>query len=140
MNLPVTKATVDDSSAVGSAVWERICPLDELPFDAGTAALLKQNTPEEAQIALFRPADTDAVYAIGNFDPFSEVNVLARGILCSIGAELAVASPILKQHFSLITGRCIEDERVSVTTYPVIVRDGVVYVQSASIGADRAPL
>jgi NAD(P)H-dependent nitrite reductase small subunit len=119
----------------GSQGWERICPLSELPFDAGTAALINQDTPQEAQIALFRPLATDTVFAIDNFDPFSGVNVLARGILCSIGEELAVASPILKQHFSLATGRCIEDDGVSVTTYPVSVRDGVVFVRCRQRGS-----
>lgn len=116
-------------SSVDSAAWERICPLSDIPFDAGIAALVSENTPQETQIALFRLLDSDTVYAISNFDPFSEANVLGRGILCSIGAELAVASPVLKQHFSLITGQCFEDADVSITTYPVKVSDAMVFVQ-----------
>ena len=64
--------------------WEKICTLEELPLDSGVAALINQDTPQETQIALFRLRDSANVYAIGNFDPFSEANVLARGILCSI--------------------------------------------------------
>ena len=128
------------SSLSAIASWERICLLDELPFDAGVSALLDEDTPQEVQIALFRRLDTDTVFAIDNFDPFSNVSVLARGILCSIGEDFAVASPIFKQHFSLITGRCIEDESVSVTTYPVSVRRGVVFVQRMPLGVQQESL
>lgn len=116
-------------SSVDTAAWVQICPLSDIPFDAGIAALVNENTAQETQIALFRLLDSDTVYAISNFDPFSEANVLGRGILCSIGEQLAVASPVLKQHFSLTTGQCFEDADVSVTTYPVKVSDAMVFVQ-----------
>ena len=112
--------------------WEQICALEELPLDAGVAALLDQQAAAQCQIALFRQRDSETVYAIGNFDPFSEANVLARGILCSIDGELAVASPVLKEHFSLTTGQCFEDEAISVPTYPTKISDGQVFVQVAS--------
>lgn len=107
--------------------WTNICALQDLPCDAGVAALLHADSPEETQIALFRTSD-DAVYAISNFDPFSEANVLARGILCSIGEQLAVASPVLKEHFDLSTGQCFEDENVSIATFPVKIADGNVLI------------
>ena len=44
------------------------------------------------------------MYAIGNYDPASDANVLARGIVGDIGGEIVVASPIYKQHFSLRHG------------------------------------
>jgi nitrite reductase (NADH) small subunit len=34
-----------------------------------------------------------------------------------LNGELVVASPVYKQHFSLLTGRCIEDPSVSVPVY-----------------------
>lgn len=105
--------------------WTSICAVDDLPLNAGVAALLNADTPEETQIALFRTNDT--VYAVSNFDPFSEANVLARGILCSFGEQLAVASPVLKEHFDLSTGQCFEDDSVSIATFPVkIVDDNVL--------------
>ena len=108
--------------------WIRICSLQELPIDAGVAALLHADTAKETQIALFRIGDKDTVYVLSNFDPFSEANVLARGIICSIGDELAVASPVLKEHFNLVTGQCFEDESVYLATFPVKVVDGTVLV------------
>ncbi|MEZ0122753.1 MAG: nitrite reductase small subunit NirD [Candidatus Reddybacter sp.] len=108
--------------------WIHICTVQDLPLDAGVAALLHADTPEETQIALFRTGDNDTVYAISNFDPFSEANVLARGILCSFGEQIAVASPVLKEHFDLATGQCLEDESVSIATFPVKIVDGNVLV------------
>ena len=64
--------------------------------DSGVAALV-----DGREVAVFRVRD--AVYAIGNHDPASGANVLARGIVGDIGGEIVVASPIYKQHFSLVT-------------------------------------
>ncbi|OUS11105.1 hypothetical protein A9Q89_09775 [Gammaproteobacteria bacterium 53_120_T64] len=117
-----------DDTVTADQSWTHICPLQDLPIDAGIAALLHADTPEETQIALFRTSDNDAVYAISNFDPFSEANVLARGILCSFGEQIAVASPVLKEHFDLVTGQCFEDDSVSIATFPVKLDDGNVFV------------
>ena len=72
----------------------------------------------------------DAVFAIGNHDPASGANVLSRGIVGDIGGEIVVASPIYKQHFSLITGRCLEEPRFAVPAYMAEVRDGQVWVRA----------
>jgi NAD(P)H-dependent nitrite reductase small subunit len=122
---------MSDLSKAENDPWQRVCTLEDLPLDAGVAALVNQDAPQETQIAIFRQRNSADVYAIGNFDPFSEANVLARGILCSIDGELAVASPVLKEHFSLTTGQCFEDEAVSVPTYPTKVSGGQVFVQLA---------
>ena len=110
--------------------WERICGLQDLPFDAGVAALIKENSPEEQQIALFRIADSDRVYALSNHDPFSDANVLARGILCSIDEKLAVASPVMKEHFFLDNGQCLEAPEICIATYPVMLQGDEVYVRT----------
>lgn len=119
-------------SAATASRWQDICALDDIPFDAGVAALLDEGTPHQRQIALFRIGDSDAVYAIANLDPFSGANVLGRGILCHIRAEPAVASPVLKQHFSLRDGHCFEDPEVCIPVFAVRVRDGRVLVASAA--------
>lgn len=108
--------------------WVDICALDDVPCDAGVAALLESGEGRARQIALFRAGDGDEVYAIANLDPFSQANVLGRGILCRIDGEPAVASPVLKQHFLLRDGRCVEDEGVRIDVFPARVRDGRVEV------------
>lgn len=92
--------------------WNTVCQLDDIIPNTGVAALVN-----DTQIAIF--SVDDQLYAIANKDPFSEANVLARGIVCSVGEQLTVASPIYKQHFSLADGSCLEDSDVSVASYPV---------------------
>jgi nitrite reductase (NADH) small subunit len=92
--------------------WTTVCRLDDILPNTGVAALI-----DETQVAIFRV--NDAVYALANKDPFSNANVLSRGIVCSIQGTLVVASPIYKQHFSLEAGKCLEDDRVSIACYDV---------------------
>ena len=88
----------------------KVCALEDIVPDTGVCALIAGE-----QIAIFRIGES--VFAIGNRDPFSGANVLSRGIVGDLNGELVVASPVYKQHFSLVTGRCIEDPSVSVPVY-----------------------
>lgn len=78
--------------------WYEVCNLDEITPNTGVAALI-----EDQQIAIFRVGQEQRVYALSNQDPFSLANVMARGILGDLQGERVVASPIYKQHFSLVT-------------------------------------
>ncbi len=100
-----------------------LCSVDDLIPNSGVAAL-----DGDRQIALFYFPDVgeDRIFAIGNFDPISQANVLSRGIVGDVSGEPVVASPIYKQHFSLVSGRCLEDEQYSVPVYSVRITDGVV--------------
>jgi NAD(P)H-dependent nitrite reductase small subunit len=106
-----------------TARWHSVCALEDILPESGAAALI-----DGEQVAVFRVRD--AVFAIGNHDPASNANVLARGIVGDIGGEIVVASPIYKQHFNLITGRCLEDPRFSVAAYMAEVRDGRIWVRA----------
>jgi nitrite reductase (NADH) large subunit len=90
-----------------------------------------------AQIALFRVGD--AVHALGNRDPASGANVLSRGIVGDLGGELVVASPLYKQHFSLITGRCLEDPALAVPLYLVRLHGEEIWVRAQEVPARPAP-
>lgn len=105
----------------GRIVWRTICALEEIWPDSGVAALIGTE-----QVAIFRLGESEDVYALGNHDPFSEANVLARGITGDLGGEPVVASPVYKQHFRLRDGVCVEDAAVSVPIYPVRVYNGAV--------------
>ncbi|GIX30307.1 MAG: nitrite reductase small subunit [Porticoccaceae bacterium] len=94
---------------------EVVCTLDDLVPGGGVCARVAGQ-----QVAIFYlPGEAPPLYALGNFDPIGRANVLSRGILCKIGDELAVASPLYKQHFSLRTGRCLEDPQVAVPVWRV---------------------
>jgi nitrite reductase (NADH) small subunit len=110
--------------------WTPVCRLDDLDVERGATALVHGQA-----VAIFRTYD-DQVYALGNYDPFSKASVLARGIVGTRGDVPFVASPMHKHPFDLRTGRCLDDESVSVPSYDVQVVDGEVLVgpRSASRG------
>lgn len=105
--------------------WIDVCSIDDLVENIGQCALINGR-----QVAVFCPSGTEHVYAIDNFDPFSEANVISRGILGDLGGKIVVASPIYKQHFELETGQCLEDETVKLNTYTVRVQNGLVQIAS----------
>ena len=105
--------------------WIDICRLDEIWPNTGVCALV-----EGSQVAVFRlaAADGEKLFALDNHDPFSDANVLSRGLLGNLGERLVVASPIYKQHFDLTTGECVEDASVTLRRWPVRVVDDRVQI------------
>jgi assimilatory nitrate reductase catalytic subunit len=101
----------------------RVCRLEDIVPETGVCALVGGE-----QVAVFR-LNQDDVYAVGNHDPFSRANVLSRGIVGDLGGDVVVASPVYKQHFSLLTGRCIEDASVRIPVYAARVEQGWVLVE-----------
>lgn len=111
------------------SVWKDICSADDLQPDSGVCALV-----ESQQVAIFFLVKEQAVYAIHNYDPIGKANVLSRGMIGDIKGEPVVASPLYKQHFSLKTGICLEDESISVPAYPVRIDNGRVEIQVITAG------
>lgn len=105
--------------------WINICPIDKILPATGVCALLN-----DKQVAVFRPYESDDVYAISNIDPFFEASVLSRGLIVEHQGELWVASPLKKQRFRLRDGLCMEDESHSVAHYEARVKDGQVELKS----------
>ncbi len=68
------------------------------------------------------------VYALSNQDPFSKAFVMSRGIIGDLQGERVVASPIYKQHFSLATGRCLEDKDQKLLVFPSKIENGKVLI------------
>jgi nitrite reductase (NADH) large subunit len=107
--------------------WVSICDLPEILPDTGVCALV-----DGRQIAVFRIDET--LYAIDNRDPMSGASVLSRGIVGDLRGELVVASPLYKHHYSLTTGRCLEDPDKFVNVYPAKAVDDRVCV---NVGAHQ---
>ena len=104
--------------------WVAVCKLNDIVPNMGVCALV-----DGRQVAVFRLND-NSVYAIDNRDPFSRANVLSRGIVGDLKGELVLASPVYKQHFSLVSGRCLEDPAVRVAVFPVRLEGGMVCVET----------
>ena len=112
------------NALAGMEAWEDACALDDLLPGTGVCALVAGR-----QVAVVRTAAPDAVYAIGNFDPFSKAFVLSRGIVGDRGGVPKIASPIYKQSFDLRSGQCLDDAQVRVPTYEVRVERGRILVR-----------
>ncbi|MCK5729406.1 MAG: nitrite reductase small subunit NirD [Methylococcales bacterium] len=105
------------------AQWLAVCAEEDLQTDSGVCALV-----DNTQVAIFYMPKDNKIYAINNYDPFSKAYVLSRGLIGDIGGEPMVSSPVYKQHFSLKTGQCFEDETIKVESYQVRIENGRVEV------------
>jgi nitrite reductase (NADH) small subunit len=103
--------------------WVAVCPYARLEPERGAAALLG-----DRQVAIFLTHERN-LYAIDNYDPCCGAYVLSRGIVGTRGDVPTVASPMHKQAYDLRTGACLDRPGVSVRTYEVRCRDGVVEVR-----------
>ncbi|UBU10876.1 nitrite reductase small subunit NirD [Nonomuraea gerenzanensis] len=98
--------------------WTTICSVEALRPESGVCALV-----DGVQVAVFMTYDGE-LHALSNFDPYSEAYVLSRGIVGTRKGEPTVASPLHKQVYSLVSGRCLDDETLSVPVYGVRVGNG----------------
>ncbi|KIA63182.1 nitrite reductase small subunit NirD [Nocardia vulneris] len=128
--------TVIDTPGIAAATatgWTPACRLDYLIPGRGVAVLLKGGR----QAALFLLPD-GMLYAVGNIDPFGRAAVMSRGIVGDRGGVPVVASPLLKQAFSLVDGRCLDDESAMLPVYAVSVTDGIVSISNEPVVAELA--
>ena len=112
----------DKDDAQLSGQWHRVCELAALPEQAGRSAWLGGRV-----LALFRLGER--VYALDGVDPLAGVAVLGRGLVGDAGGEPVVASPLYKQRYALMDGRCLDDPALSVACWPVRLDGGEVWVQ-----------
>lgn len=105
--------------------WVPVCEMDDLLTNVGVCAKIA-----DKQVAIFKVAEKGktSLYAIDNHDPFSNANVLSRGIIGDLKGFDVVASPIYKQHFVLSTGQCLEQDDVAIPVYKVRENSGKVEV------------
>jgi len=121
-------ATMEPRAAANE--WVAVCTKRQLIPERGVAVLVR-----DQQVALFLITGEDGsefVYAVGHRDPFSDANVIARGIVGSVGQgedqRDTVASPMYKHVFVLATGECITDPAERLPVYRTWIAGGVVYV------------
>ena len=110
------------SMSIEESNWQSICQESDLINNIGVCALLGEH-----QVAVFKLNNSD-IYAVDNYDPFSDANVLSRGICGDVSGQPVVASPIYKQHFNLSNGQCLEDESIKIPVYQVRIVDGTVEI------------
>jgi nitrite reductase (NADH) small subunit len=116
---------MDGGNALAAGPWVAVCPAEDIWPNIGVAALVAGR-----QVAIFRVLlpEGERYFAVDNYDPQSEANVLSRGLIGSLGDRVVVASPIYKQHYDLVTGECLEDASTPIRAYQVKLADGQVWV------------
>ncbi|MEX1058387.1 MAG: nitrite reductase small subunit NirD [Natronospirillum sp.] len=104
--------------------WVTVGHRSDMVPGAGVGALVNG-----VQVALFWvPELDDGVFAVSNFCPFSDVHIIARGIVGDVAGEPVVATPLYKQHFSLLDGHCIEQPEVRLDCYAVRINGDDIQV------------
>ncbi|PMD91448.1 nitrite reductase (NAD(P)H) small subunit [Siphonobacter sp. BAB-5405] len=104
--------------------WHRACRVEDVPADGGACVLI-----DGRQIAIFNFSRTNEWYATDNQCPHRQQMVLSRGMIGSQGEEPKVACPFHKKTFSLQTGQCLTDEHYQISTFPIQIIDGQVYIE-----------
>ncbi|GAB2767866.1 nitrite reductase small subunit NirD [Rhabdobacter roseus] len=103
--------------------WHLACRAEDVPEDGGACALI-----EGRQIAIFNFTRRNEWYATDNQCPHRQQMALARGMIGSQLDEPKVACPFHKKTFSLRDGSCLSGDAYRIETYPVRVKEGLVYV------------
>ena len=103
--------------------WQAICNISDIAPNTGVCALV-----DGKQVAVFKQAFTNQLFAVGNYDPAGKANVLSRGLMAELGGQLTIASPLYKHHFCLTSGICLEDNELSIPVYGVRISDDKVEV------------
>jgi nitrite reductase (NADH) small subunit len=103
--------------------WHLACRIEDIPEDGGACALI-----EGRQIAIFNFSRRGEWYATDNECPHRQQMVLSRGMIGSQGDEPKVACPFHKKTFSLQSGQCLNDEGYRINTFPVKIKEGLVYI------------
>ena len=89
-----------------------ICNLEDILIGTGVCALVG-----EEEVAVFKTSA--GVFAVSNMDPFTQAQVISRGLIGETEGRYYVASPLHKQRFDLQTGVCFEDDLVALKVFEV---------------------
>lgn len=117
---------MSNSDVTNTDGWTDICANDDLIADTGLCAL-----HEGEQVAIFKVAQSNEIFALQNYDPLGEANVLSRGLIGSVGDEKVIISPLYKQRFNLKSGLCLEDQNVQLKIYPVRIVENRIQLKKA---------
>ncbi len=102
--------------------WRPVCTIDDIPRGTGVAVLFSG-----IQIAVFH-TDTGQFHALGNHDPYTDTNVISRGILGSRSGVAIVSSPMLKHAFALDTGKSLDNPDVGLATYRIRLNEAMIEI------------
>ena len=112
--------------------WTIAAHVSDIPTDGGACAMVNN-----IQIAIFYFSNRNEWYACQNQCPHKKQMILSRGMTGSSAGEPKVACPFHKRAFSLVSGECLNADEEKISTFPVKVENGYVYVDlSAHVTED----
>jgi nitrite reductase (NADH) small subunit len=104
--------------------WFSACEVADVPQNGGVCVKYG-----DEQIALFHFNRRGEWYATQNLCPHKQQMSLSRGMIGTQENEPKIACPFHKKTFSLIDGRCLnDDENYEIRTFPVKVENDRVYI------------
>ena len=112
------------SAALLQAMAKDAAPVAELRVDGGATVKYGRH-----QIALFHFAKLGKWFACQNLCPHKREMVLSRGLLGDIDGLPKIVCPMHKKSFSLETGEGLSDPAYAISTFPVEIRAGRVYIE-----------
>lgn len=104
-------------------VWFKAASIHDFPQDAGACVKYK-----DLQIAVFNFNQGSEWYACQNLCPHKMQMILSRGLTGSDGDEPKVACPFHKKTFSLKSGKCLNADESSISTFPVKIIDDYLHI------------
>ncbi|HEX7478989.1 MAG TPA: nitrite reductase large subunit NirB [Polyangiales bacterium] len=104
--------------------WVPVIDAAGVPREGGVA--IKYGN---VQLAVFNLASRGEWYATQNMCPHRQDMVLARGLVGDQGGRPKVACPMHKKTFALDSGESLSGDDYQISTFPVQVNAGVVYVE-----------
>ncbi len=103
--------------------WFAACRVEDAVENGGVCVKY-----HDQQVALFYFTRRDEWYATQNECPHKKQMALSRGLLGAVEDQPKIACPFHKKTFSLKTGECLNGDECAITTYPVRVENGMVYI------------
>jgi nitrite reductase (NADH) small subunit len=117
-----------DAQVADVNFWFKAAEVSAFPENGGACVKYA-----DLQIAVFNFTRRGEWYACQNMCPHKQQMILARGLVGDQCGEPKVACPFHKKTFSLITGENLNGDKqdgecLEITTYPVKIEDGYVYI------------
>nr|POE67111.1 nitrite reductase [nad(p)h] [Quercus suber] len=111
-----------------SLTFQPLAQLDQFTDDqAGSSIAVKRG---DTQLAIFKAKGK--FYCTQQMCPHKRAFVLSDGLIGDNGNKLWVSCPLHKRNYDLSgeeAGKCSSDDAVNIATFPVEVREGLVYVK-----------
>jgi len=104
--------------------WFLACRTTDVPENGGVCVKY-----QDQQIALFNFSRRGEWFATQNMCPHRQQMALSRGLIGTQGGEPKVACPFHKKTFSLVNGKCMNDDECGdLQTYAVKIENDWVYI------------